>query len=102
MHGYNSDFCFGTRCFRSVLAEQLFKKNPMSPGWILKALSNYTMTGILCYCSVGEITVPLCRCFFPIPGKSFWELSPMRLLQRDALCLHTSSADFYSKVLAQH
>lgn len=95
-----------------VLLQKEFFKNPMTPGWILKALSNYTMTGILCYCSVGEITVLLCRmkfklylgnyCFSPIPGKFFWELSPMRFLQRDTLCLHISSADFYSKVLAQH
>lgn len=94
------------------LQKNFFLINSMTPGGILKSLSNDTMTGILCYFSVGEITVLLCRmkfkfylddyCFFPIPGKFFWELSPMRFLHRDTLCLHTSSAYFYSKVLAQH
>lgn len=68
------------------------------------------MAGILCYFSVGEITVLLCRMkfklylddyyFFTVPGKKiFSELSPKRFLQRATLSLHKSPAYFYSKFL---
>lgn len=54
IYSQNSDFCFGTRCFISILAEVFFF-NRMTLEWILKALLNYTITGILCYCRLVKL-----------------------------------------------